>query len=141
MTAIWSEQSYLQSKSWGLNQSSLSKWFLLQNCMNIIILMEWHCVFQNRSLGFLQGLRSLKNWLLQKLWKVWNKNLNSSLKNGYFGAAAFSGLFLLIEYLFFKNFINKKVPKPVSGWSVIKDHTVERTWMSLIGWHLRTSIT
>ena len=28
---------------------------------------EWPCFLQNHSLSFLQGLRSLKNWLLQKL--------------------------------------------------------------------------
>ena len=28
---------------------------------------EWPCFLQNHSFSFLQGLRSLKNWLLQKL--------------------------------------------------------------------------
>ena len=51
---------------------------------------EQNYFLQNFSFSFLQGLRSLKNWLLQKLSiQSFNKNFNSSFKNGYFGALIF----------------------------------------------------
>ena len=54
------------------------------------ILMEYRCFFFFCPLGFLRGLRSLKHWLLQKLsMKKLDQNLNSSLKNRYFGALIF----------------------------------------------------
>ena len=59
------------------------------------ILMERLWFYFFCPLNLLQGLRSLKNWLLKKFSMnildrtFWTKNLNSSLKNGYFGAIIF----------------------------------------------------
>ena len=102
------------------------------------ILTEWHCVFQNHSLGFLQSLRSFKNWLLQKLWKIWTKNFNSSLKNGYFGAAVVSRLFYQLNIYFSKKLLIKKSGnhfRQFRGWSVIdgphsKNNLDELDWLT-----------
>ena len=57
------------------------------SCFDFIIswkLMERRWFYFFCPLGLLQGLRSLKHWLLQNLsMKFWTKNSNSSLKNRY----------------------------------------------------------
>ena len=71
---------------------------------------EWPCFLRNHSLSFLQGLWSLKNWLLQKLsMKVWTKNFNSSLKNGYFGPPIFQEIefFEHLKYNFKTSWLQK----------------------------------
>ena len=61
--------------------------------------MKQPCFLQNRSLSFLQGLRSLKNWLLQKLnMKSLDQNVSFLVENGYFVALIFQAIEFLNTY-------------------------------------------
>ena len=67
-----------------MKQSSRSKFFYFRISW---ILMEQHCFYFILPLHFVQGLRRLEHWLLQKLsMKTFTRNLDSLLKYRYFDA-------------------------------------------------------
>ena len=92
------------------------------------ILMERHWFYFFHPLHFLQGLRSLKHWLLQKLsMKILDQKLGFLIKNRYFGALIFQKN-LVFEHLIY-NF-KTSWPRKISIFK--KDFTVKITLILMI---------
>ena len=92
------------------------------------ILMEQRCFYFFCTLGFLEGLKSLKHWLLRKLsMKNLDQKFKFLIKNRYFGALIFQKIW------FFKHLIyNFKTSWPQKISIFKKDFNVKITLILMI---------